>query len=88
MIALPPLLDGADQDTTAELSPNTPDTSVGTPGTVTGTTALDEVDAEPVPTLLVAVTVNVYEVPLVRPVTVQLVVDDVHVRPPGDEVTV
>ncbi len=35
-----------------------------------GVTALDAVDAEPVPTPLVADTVNVYAVPLVRPVTV------------------
>ena len=68
--------------------PNTPETPVGTPGTVAGTTAPDAVDAEPVPAAFVAVTVNVYEVPFVRPVTVQLVVVDVHVDPPGDEVTV
>ena len=35
-----------------------------------GITAFDAADAFPVPTLFVAVTVNVYEVPLVRPVTV------------------
>ena len=35
-----------------------------------GVTAFDGVDAGPVPTALVAVTVNVYVVPLVRPVTV------------------
>ena len=42
-----------------------------------------------VPCAFVAVTVNVYEVPLVRPVTVQLVsVVVVHVSEPGEEVTV
>jgi len=49
---------------------------------------LDGDDAGPVPVVLAAVTVNVYPVPLVSPVTVQLVVDDVQVKLPGDEVTV
>ena len=57
--ALPPLDDGADQDTVAEESPNTPDTPVGAPGTVAGTTAPEAVDVEPAPALFVAVTVNV-----------------------------
>ena len=35
-----------------------------------GVTEFDAADALPVPTLFVAVTVNVYGVPLVRPVTV------------------
>ena len=88
VIAEPPVDDGADQDTTTCVFPNTPDTPVGAPGTVAGTTAEDALEAVPVPAAFVAVTVNVYEVPFVRPVTVQLVVDVVHVRPPGDEVTV
>jgi hypothetical protein len=86
--ALPPFDDGAVQETTTEESPNTPDTPVGTPGTVAGTTDADALDAEPVPALFVAVTVNVYEVPLVRPLTVQLVIVVVHVNQPGDDVTV
>ena len=45
-------------------------TPVGAPGTVDGTAAADALDAEPVPTEFVAVTVNVYEVPFVRPVIV------------------
>jgi len=88
VIAEPPFEAGADQETTTEESPNTPDTPVGTPGTVAGTTAPEAVDAEPVPALFAAVTVNVYEVPLVRPLTAQLVVVDVHVNEPGDDVTV
>ena len=59
MIALPPFEAGADQETTTEESPNTPDTPVGAPGTVAGTTDADAEDAEPVPALFVAVTVNV-----------------------------
>ena len=53
-------------------------------------TALDALDAEPVPTALMAVTVNVYAVPFVRPVTVQLSGPVVHEqdRPPGLAVTV
>jgi len=59
VIALPPFDDGAVQETSTEESPNTPDTPVGTPGTVAGTTAPEAVDAEPAPALFVAVTVNV-----------------------------
>ena len=88
VIALPPFDDGAVQETTTEESPNTPDTPVGTLGTVAGTTDAEALDAEPVPALFVAVTENVYEVPFVRPVTVHVVVVVVHVNEPGDDVTV
>ena len=47
-------------------------TAVGAPGTVNGVTAALADDAREVPATLVAVTVNVYAVPLVRPVTVRL----------------
>ena len=50
--------------------------------------AVEAAEAGEVPIAVVAVTVKVYEVPLVRPVTMQLVVADVQVRPPGLEVTV
>jgi hypothetical protein len=72
----------------------TPVTPVGAPGTVSGVgvTAPDGSEAGPVPPGPVAVTVKVYGVPAVRPVTVQLVAPDrdtvVQVKPPGDEVTV
>ena len=65
-----------------------PDTPVGAPGTVEGMIAAEAVEADPVPAAFVAVTVNVYEVPLVRPVTVQLVDAVVQVNEPGDDVTV
>jgi hypothetical protein len=58
VIALPPV-DGAVHDTTTWVLPNTPDTPVGAAGTVDGMIAVDAVDAEPVPTAFVAVTVNV-----------------------------
>jgi hypothetical protein len=64
-------------------------TSVGAPGVLAGVMAFDGAEAALVPTALVAVTVNVYVVPLVRPVTVQLVAPVVvHVLVPGLAVTV
>jgi hypothetical protein len=55
----------------------------------TGVTVPDGPDGEPVPTAFVAVTVNVYPVPFVNPVTVALVAPVVDaVKPPGDDVTV
>ena len=68
--------------------PGVIDVTVGAPGVVRGVTEADAVDALLVPELFVAVTVNVYAVPFVNPVTVQNVVADVHVPPPGDAVTV
>ena len=59
VIALPPLLDGAHQLTDAELSAGVADTPVGAPGALPGVTAADGADAAPIPTLFVAVTVNV-----------------------------
>ena len=43
---------------------------MGAPGTVDGVALEDAVEAEPVPDAFVAVTVNVYAVPFVRPVIV------------------
>jgi len=51
--------------------------------------AVRVLEAGPVPIALVAVTLNEYVVPLVRPVTVQVVAPDVvHVAPPGLAVAV
>ena len=59
MIELPPSLDGAVHDTEAEALPAVAVTPVGEPGTpAAGVTELD-VPAAPVPTPLVAVTLNV-----------------------------
>jgi hypothetical protein len=64
-------------------------TPVGAPGTVDGVAEFDATEAALVPALFVAVTVNVYEVPFVRPVTVQVVrVVALHVAVPGVAVTV
>ena len=69
MIGEPPSDAGAVQDTVASPSPATAVTLVGAPGTVAGITELLAEDAALVPALLVAVTVKVYAVPFVRPVT-------------------
>ena len=54
-----------------------------------GVTAALAADAADVPIALVAFTVNVYPVPLLRPVTVAAVAPDVvAVAPPGDALTV
>ena len=62
-------------------------TPAGELGMVTGVMEFDDSDSGLVPTLSVAVTVNVYSVPLVRPVSTM---DDCVVVPvtlPGDEIT-
>jgi len=76
--------------TTADAFPGFAPTPVGAPGTDQVVTDADAVDAGPVPRLFVAVTVNVYAVPAVRPVTVAVVtpVAAAAVLPPGDDVTV
>jgi hypothetical protein len=61
---------------------------VGAPGVVAGVTELDGDDGTLVPIELVAVTVNVYAVPFVRPVTV--IGDetpDASMPPGGDDIT-
>ncbi len=72
MMGLPPSDCGGVHDTTADASPGLAETAVGGSGRVAGTTGVDEVDTGPVPTAFVAVTVNVYAVPFVKPVTVAL----------------
>ena len=88
MIALPPFEAGAVQDTAALAAPAVALTIVGAPGVAIGVTDPDAVDAEPVPAALVAVTVKVYAVPLVRPDTVQGEAAAAQVRLPGEDVTV
>ena len=53
-----------------------------------GVMTLDAAEAGPVPAAFVAVTVKVYDVPAVRPVTVSGLAGPVAVNPPGLEVTV
>jgi hypothetical protein len=63
-------------------------TFVGASGAVSGVTELLAIDAELVPALFVAVTVNVYATPFVNPVTVIGKVVPVALNPPMLEVTV
>jgi len=88
VIAEPPVSAGAVQTTFAEAFREVANTPVATLGTVAGTTAPDAIEEVPDPTTFVAVTVNVYETPLVRPVTVHEVEDVLQVNAPGLEVTV
>ena len=85
-----PLAEGAVQETVAAVSPAVAETPVGASGVADGVTGLEARDAEPESLALVATTVKVYAVPLVRPVTVQESVGSVLVQvfPPVDEVTV
>lgn len=83
---------GAVNATDNEMFPGVIAEIVGCPGVVAGVTELDAVEADDVPTVFVAVTVNVYEVPFVKPVNVQEVVV-VFTQPEGavtagEEVTV
>jgi hypothetical protein len=90
VIGLPPF-DGAVHVTVAWELPGVADTAVGAPGTVgagTGVTAADAADAGPLPMPFVAVTVNVYDVPSVRPVTIADVLALLAVKFPGVDVTV
>jgi hypothetical protein len=89
VIAEPPSLAGAVHDTTASVSPGVAVTAVGAPGAALGITAAEAPDAGDVPAALVAVTVNVYAVPLTRPVTVADVAPVVFAgATPGAAVTV
>ena len=91
MIAEPPVFVGAVKLTVALPLLTVALIPVGVPGAVTvgaGVTEDDALEVVPVPTALVAVTVKVYAVPLVRPVTVIGEAVPVAVIPPGTEVTV
>ena len=89
VIADPPVFVGAVKLTVALPLLPLAEILVGTPGAViAGVTADDALEAVPVPTILVAVTVKVYAVPLVSPVTVIGAEAPVAVRPSGEDVTV
>jgi hypothetical protein len=59
----------------------------GANGTPEGVTMLDGRDATEDPSVIYAVTVNTYDVPFTRPVTV-VVVDEILVTPPSPDTTV
>jgi hypothetical protein len=80
-MAAPPVDAGAVHVTTDDaLALLVAATDVGAPGVVAGVAFM--VAADPVPTALVAVIENVYEVPLVSPVTVQVKAPRVEHEPP------
>ena len=87
VIVWPPLLAGAVNETVAELKDvAVADTPVGAPGTDHVVIELLDDDDELLPTPLVAYTVNVYAVPVVKPFTVivpEPACDIVPVWPPG-----
>ena len=88
MIVTPGLATDAVHDTAIDPLPGTTVTPVGVYGRNSGVTATDGDDATLEPTTFDAVTVNVYAVPFVSADTVHDNVTDVHVFPPGDDVTV
>jgi hypothetical protein len=63
---------GAVNEIVACVSPTTAVTAVGLSGTVEGVTAADATDATDVPTSFVAVTLNVYSSPFVKPSIAQV----------------
>jgi hypothetical protein len=80
---------GTDQDTVAEPPAAPTDTDDTASGKPAGTTAADSAEAEEEPETFEAFTLNRYEVPFTKPVTVHEVsVVDEQVAPPGNEVTV
>ena len=86
VIVEPPFDIGADQYIVASVFPGVPKTLVGSSGTVEGIIADDAIDADELPIILIATTVNVYDVPFVRPDIVAVVVKPSIVdadRPPG-----
>jgi hypothetical protein len=70
VIADPPVEAGAIQETFTEFIPGTAETPVGAPGTVRGVTGAEAEEFKEVLTEFIAFTLNVYDNPFVRPVSV------------------
>ena len=66
------MLVGAVNEIVACVSPTAAVTAVGALGTVEGVTAVDATDVTDVPIAFVAVTLNVYPSPFVKPLIVQV----------------
>jgi hypothetical protein len=88
VIADPPLLVGAVNVTVARAFPAVAVPIVGAPGPVEGVTEFEGELGKLLPVAFVAITVKVYAVPLVSPVTVIGLVEPVPVILPGVEVAV
>ena len=84
----PPLFPGAEKVIVAWPLPRVAVPIVGASGVVAGVTALDALDALLVPAAFVAVTVNVYVVPLTSPLIEAKVEVVVVLNPPIFELTV
>jgi hypothetical protein len=84
----PPLEAGGENATIARPSRGLAATFVGAPGTLAGVTLFEGADVGPIPAAFVAVTVKVYGVPLVSPVTVRGDVGPLAVMLPGDDLAV
>jgi len=87
VIVEPPVAAGATHATDTTQFPATAVTAVGASKAGCGVDGVDTA-AGPVPAEFFAVTLNMYVVPLVRPVKVQVRVEVVQVFDPGDETTV
>ena len=88
MSGLPPVLVGAAHESATCWLPRVPASEVGAAGTPNGTYAGEAVENVPTDPLMTLATRKMYEVPLVRPVTVAevlvvpvLLVNRVHVEP-------
>ena len=66
----PPLSVGADHETSTLSSPGVPAILLTAPGATRGVAGSDGNEYRPLPAALTAATLNVYAVPLMRPVTV------------------
>ena len=85
----PNVSDTSTQDTAPKtVNPRVVAEMVGAPGAAKVETDPEAADATDAPTEVVAITVNVYAVPALRPVIVQLVVGAEQVAPPGEAVAV
>jgi hypothetical protein len=84
----PPLLAGGPNETVACPLSAVASTLCGAPGVVAGMTVFDGTDANPIPSRLLAITVNVYDVPFVSPLTVIGLAVPVALTPPGCDTTV
>ena len=69
MIESPPVDAGAVHDNETCETPFVVTSDVGAPEVVNGVTALDADEYEPLPAAFVATTLNLYDVPFIKPVT-------------------
>jgi hypothetical protein len=83
-----PFPNGACHETVASVSPRVAITPAGVEGRPAGITGADGAEIADLSTSVVANTMNEYDVPLLNPVTMQLVVATEHTWPPPTSMTV